>query len=150
MSARYVKNMEQKNLVLFTHWYFLETNIQVCFWNWSSRKLQKIPRMTSDDDDRDALFLQNIWLTEDKRCWPFKCQPHKMVRTTQANFLSVFDRFVGLALKGLSQPGPLSEVLSSANLWHAARGIPTWAVSDLWLYCMRLWSRDARRVGGSS
>ena len=31
--------------------------------------------------------------------WSFKCQPHKMVKHTQT--LSVFDHFVGLALKGL-------------------------------------------------
>ena len=41
--------------------------------------------------------------------YPFKRQPHKIVRHTQrirrhqaTNFLSVFDHFVGLALKGLS------------------------------------------------
>ena len=40
--------------------------------------------------------------------YPFKCQPHKMVKHTQtircllpANCLSVFDHFVGLALKVL-------------------------------------------------
>ena len=40
--------------------------------------------------------------------WPFKRQPQKMVKHTQttrrflqANCLSVFDHFVGLALKGL-------------------------------------------------
>ena len=40
--------------------------------------------------------------------YPFKCQPHKMVKHTQAvrqlfptNCLSVFDHFLGLALKGL-------------------------------------------------
>ena len=39
---------------------------------------------------------------------PFKCQPHKMVKCTQTilrflptNYLSVFDHFVRLALKGL-------------------------------------------------
>ena len=38
-----------------------------------------------------------------------KCQPHKMVKLTQtilrllpANYLSVFDHFVGLVLKGLT------------------------------------------------
>ena len=41
---------------------------------------------------------------------PFKRQPHKMVKHTQkihrllpANWLSVFDHFVGLALKGLNE-----------------------------------------------
>ena len=40
---------------------------------------------------------------------PFKCQPHKMVKHTQTvrweqqtNCLSVFEHFVGLALKGLN------------------------------------------------
>ena len=39
--------------------------------------------------------------------WPFKRQPHKMVKRTQrirllaTNCLSVFDHFVGLAYKGL-------------------------------------------------
>ena len=36
---------------------------------------------------------------------PFKCQPHKMVKHTQMNCLSVFDYFVGLALKGLINKG---------------------------------------------
>ena len=42
------------------------------------------------------------------KIFPFKSQPHKMVRHTQTirqeqptNCLSVFDHFVGLALKGL-------------------------------------------------
>ena len=41
-------------------------------------------------------------------CFPFKHQPHKMVKHTKTNRrqqptngLSVFNRFVGLALKGL-------------------------------------------------
>ena len=41
--------------------------------------------------------------------WPFKLQPYKMVKHSQTirsqkptYYLSVFDNFVGLALKGLS------------------------------------------------
>ena len=48
------------------------------------------------------------WKHWRKMCWPFKHQPHKMVKHTQTirrllptNCLSVFDHCVGLALKGL-------------------------------------------------
>ena len=43
-------------------------------------------------------------------CYSFKCKPHKMVRHTQTirrqqptNCLSMFDHFVGFAVKGLKQ-----------------------------------------------
>ena len=53
-----------------------------------------------------------LWLTEIKHwpemCKPFKCQPQKMIKHTQTirwllptSCLSVFDHFVGLALRGL-------------------------------------------------
>ena len=54
-------------------------------------------------------------------CQPFKRQPHKMVKHTQiiplqksTNRLSVFDHFVGLALKGLKKG--VSNVESSWTL----------------------------------
>ena len=40
--------------------------------------------------------LHNSWFES------FECQPHKMVKHTHANCLSVSDHFVGLALKGLN------------------------------------------------
>ena len=40
------------------------------------------------------------------------------------------------------QPGPLSEILTIANLWHAARSVWTWAKSKFRLCWMKLCSSD--------
>ena len=54
--------------------------------------------------------------------YPFKCQPHKMVKHTQncklpTNCLSVFDHFVGFAVKGYrSFEKHLHQEIISTNL----------------------------------
>ena len=56
----------------------------------------------------------NIFLSFTTWCYPFKHQPHKMVKKAQTicrqqptNCLSVFDPFVGLVFKGLSYFRPI-------------------------------------------
>ena len=55
-----------------------------------------------------------------RRHQPFNRQPHKMVKHTQKNLpkncLSVFDHFVGLALKGLSRPQKTYGTISEKRL----------------------------------
>ena len=69
-------------------------------------------RMTSTPFSRASAvdFKQVNVCWEKVRLTPFKRQPHKMVKHTQAirrqqqtNCLSVFDHFLGLALKGLKK-----------------------------------------------
>ena len=57
------------------------------------------------------------------RRWPFKRQAHKVVKHTQTirrllptSCLSVFDHFVGLALKGFSDQGWQLKRLSESSL----------------------------------
>ena len=58
------------------------------------------------------MLSKQVWMPWKgvSQIYPFKRQPHKMVKHTQAicqqrltNCLSVFDHFVGLALKGLKK-----------------------------------------------
>ena len=56
--------------------------------------------MTSDDDDRDALFLQNIWLTEDKNVDPLSANPTKWSGPLKQIFWVCLTVLWGWRLKG--------------------------------------------------
>ena len=105
--------------------------IRSFFWSIFSciqseyRKIQTRKNSVFWHFSRSAIFARKLHYRYTTGYYSFKRQPHKMVKYTQKirllqpkNCLSVFDHFVGLALKGVNKPLCKDICFAFRNYWN--------------------------------